>query len=342
VTYTFRPGAVVTLDGRDFSAAEAGLAELDVTAALGGVGEARLVLWPRSRLKDAAPGASLALRLGAAGEEAPVFTGTVDRVTRRADAVVIEALEPAAELGRRFLSRAYLNQAIAAIVRDLADPVTVAEAEADLELGQYGVENRRSVWWHLRDLALLAGCDLLADAEGGLLFRPRGRGATHAFRYGADLLGFHEGDAVAAPAPAQAAHGSASSAGTDKWHWIAPDPFGAAPEPGRVRGALASEDAASAASDAARARAAARAKCGRIAVWGRPALRPGDAVDLQGLPGSGGLLAALPTALPAASPLGGSAAWRAVSVRHAFGGVRGFVTSAELEGAAAGGGGLFP
>src|SRR5205814_4534847 len=125
-------------------------------------------------------------------------------------------------------------------------------------------------WWHLRGLARLAGCDLSASPAGELLWRPRGRGEPRALRYGADLLAFSEGESTAVEAPAVAPHGSASAAGTDRWHWVNPDPLGQNPDPARVRGPIVSEAAATTASDAAKARSAARAKCGRVVVGGRP------------------------------------------------------------------------
>ena len=246
----------------------------------------------------------------------------------------MEALEPTAALHRKFISRTFLNQTVAAIVRDLADPVSVAAAESDLELGQYGVENRRSVWWHLRDLARLAGCDLCATAAGELLWRPRGRGETRALRYGADMLAFSEGEGVAADAQAIAPHGSASAAGTDRWHWVNPDPLGQNPDPARVRGAIVSEAAATTASDAAKARGAARGKCGRVTVWGRPEVRPGDGVDSAEPARQRQWRAARAAAAAALGGAGGGGgpAWRAVRVRHVFDGTRGYVSVLELEG----------
>ena len=345
MSYIFRPDAVITLDGRPFSAAEAALIGLDLQLGLGDLGEARLLFWPRSKLASAVTGAKLELALGTQDEKATVFTGAVEQVAHGPASLTIEALEPTAALHRKFISRTFLNQTVEAIVRDLADPVTVAAADSGLELGQYGVENRRSVWWHLRDLARLAGCDLCATAAGELLLRPRGRGEPRTLRYGADMLAFSEGERVAPEAQAIAPHGSASTAGTDRWHWVNPDPLGQNPDPARVRGPIVSEAAATTASDAAKARSAARAKCGRVVVWGRPEVRPGDGIDLQNLPGSddGGLLAAAASA--AAAVLGGGGggpAWRAVRVRHVLDGARGFVSVLELEGgeAAAAGGGL--
>jgi hypothetical protein len=347
VSYMFRPGAVFTLDGQAFSAAEAALVSLDLQTGLSELGEARLELWPRSKLAGAAPGARLEIALGTAGQEVAVFTGMVEHVSRRPATLLIEALEPTAALHRTFISRAFLNQTVAAIVRDLANTVSLATVDSDLELGQYGVENRRSVWWHLRDLGQIAGCDLSATPAGELLWRPRGRGGTHALRHGADVLGFAEGDAATGPAPGVAAHGSASTAGTDKWHWVNPDPLGQNPSPARVRGPIVSEAAATTATDAARARFAARGKIGQAMVWGRPEVRPGDGIDLQDAAGGGsGLLAAAAGWAAGPAGLGGGAAapaWRAVRVRHVFDGTRGFVSIFDLEGGGSGtGGGSFP
>jgi len=338
MSYMFRPGAVFTLDGQAFTAAEAALVALDLQTGLSELGEARLELWPRSKLASAAPGAKLEISLGAAGQEIAVFTGAVEHVARRPATLLIEALEPTAALHRRFISRAFLNQTVAAIVRDLADPVSVATVESDLELGQYGVENRRSVWWHLRDLGQISGCDLSATPAGELSWRPRGHGDTHVLRHGADLLSFEQGEAAPGDAPAVAAHGSASTAGTDKWHWVNPDPLGQNPDPARVRGPIVSEAAATTATDAAKARFAARAKCGQVTVWGRPEVRPGDGIDLQDASTGGGLLSA---AAGLAGGLGGgaAAAWRAVRVRHVFDGQRGFVSIFDLEGGGSGAGG---
>lgn len=341
MSYMFRPNAVITLDGKAFSAAEAALVALDLQAGLGELGEAQLAFWPRSKLSGATAGTKLEIALGTAGDETAVFTGTVEVVARTPATLLIEALEPTAALHRRFISRTFLNQTVAAIVRGLADPVSVAAAESDLELGQYGVENRRSVWWHLRDLARLAGCDLSVNPAGELLWRPRGRGEMRALRYGADMLAFIEGDAATIDAAAVAPHGSASTAGTDRWHWINPDPLGQNPDPARVRGPIVSEAAATAATDAAKARFAARGKSGRVTVWGRPEVRPGDGIDLQDLPGDerGGLLAAAAGAIAGALGGGGTApAWRATRVRHIFDGARGFVSAFELEGNGSGAG----
>ena len=285
MSYMFRPNAVITLDGRDVHRRGGGARRSRPAARARRIRRGAAAAVAALQAGSATIGAKLELALGAQGQEATVFTGAVETVTHGPASLLIEALEPTAALHRKFISRTFLNQTVAAIVRDLADPVSVAAAESDLELGQYGVENRRSVWWHLRDLARLAGCDLGATAAGELLWRPRGRGDTRALRYGADMLAFSEGEGVAADAPAIAPHGSASAAGTDRWHWVNPDPLGQNPDPARVRGAIVSEAAATTASDAAKARGAARAKCGRVTVWGRPEVRPGDGIDLQNLPG---------------------------------------------------------
>src|SRR5206468_3479625 len=108
-----------------------------------------------------------------------------------------------------FVSKTFLNQTVSAIVRQLADPVSISSVESDLELGQYGVENRRSIWWHLRDLAELSGCDLTATPQGELLWRPRGHGENRTLRRGADIIDFAHGEGNGRDGTAVAAHGSA-------------------------------------------------------------------------------------------------------------------------------------
>src|SRR5215469_438955 len=108
MSYMFRPNAVITLDGKAFTAAEAALVGLDLQAGLGELGEVRLALWPRSKLTSATAGAKLEIALGAVSDETAVFTGTIEVVARTPAALVIEALEPTAALHRRFVSRTFL------------------------------------------------------------------------------------------------------------------------------------------------------------------------------------------------------------------------------------------
>ena len=217
MSFLFRPTARILRDGTALSAPEAGLVRLDIACGLGEIGEATLTLWLRSRLADLAPGARLAIALGPAGDETAVFTGLVAHIARAPAVVTVLAREPTAALEAHFVSRAYLNQSAATVARDLAAPVENDTIEADLDLAQYGVENRRDAWWHLRDLARLAGCDLMASPAGKLIMRPAGRGATHALRHGADVLAFETAEQAAPPSLAYAAHGGASSAGPDRW-----------------------------------------------------------------------------------------------------------------------------
>lgn len=321
MNFLFRPSARIERDGAALSAAEAGMVRAEIACGLGEIGEATLTIWPRSRLANLAPGARLAIALGPAGQEALVFTGQVAQVARTAAAVILWAREPTAALETRFASRAYLNQSAAAIARDLTATVETETIEADLALAQYAVENRRDAWWHLRDLAGLAGCDLTAAPDGKCILRPAGRGGTHTLRHGAEVLSFETGERLADPHMAVAAHGGASGAGPDRWHWIAPDPLGAYPEPTRILTPLATDDAATAAGKADAARGQARAKFGRVQLLGDAGIRPGDGIDLREA-----AVAGVP-----AEPL-----WRATHVRHCFDTAGGFVTDVDLEGGSAG------
>lgn len=317
-----RPSAVLTLDGRSFTAAEAALVHLRLELARGCHDAAELVLWPGSRCAGAAPGAQLTLALGEAGSEEDVLAGEVTAAAARTDHVAIEALSPTAVLARSYRSQSYVRQTVADIVRDLAGSVTVDEIESDLELAAYGVDDRRPVWSHLRDLAVLAGADLGSSASGGLRFVPvRSGTAAHTFRHGAELLAWTLRQNPARVAPVVAAHGAGSEAGSERWHWLRNDPVGASSTSvTRVIGALATRESADAASKSLSGAAERAAVRGEVTVLGAPAVRPGDLVDLDALPsGSPGTL-------------------RVLRVVHSLDGARGYVTTLSVE--SAGGGGL--
>ncbi|WP_299440866.1 hypothetical protein [uncultured Rhodospira sp.] len=334
MTWVLKPDASIDIAGRALTAAEAAMAGLVIDLATGSVGSARISLWPDSAFKDAAPGEQITLNLGAADALDPVFSGTVETVRKDHQAVVIEAREAPAPLLSARVNQSFVNQTIAAIVRGLAGEVSVSAAESDIQLSLYAVEGRRSVWTHLRELADMAGADLHCAPDGGLVFAPYGAGETHTFHKGIDLLSWETLAVAAAPAETYAVHGAGSRAGSDKWHWLDAEVKGADTGESRVVGAFATKDAAEAATAAAAARAANAAVRARARLWGRPAVRIGDTVDLALEQAGGGLLDAVAGAL---GGLGGASKppYRVVGLSHHMNREAGFVTVLDLGGSTA-------
>jgi hypothetical protein len=293
-----RPNARITLDGRTLGADEAALVRLRIDLGLDGAhDQASLQLWPRSKFADAAAGAKLQIELGERDSEEPVWSGEVDARRLQPQAVLLEGLAATVSLSREHKSQSYQDQTVADIV-----------------------DNRRSVWSHLRVLAGLVGADLGSAADGGLRFLPAaGALLPVTLRYGAELLDW-DLSLGSAPQPAEvAAYGSASESGDQRWHWLAHDPVGAGAAATRLPAALATRDGAQAIADALQKRAERAAVSGSLLSQGRPGLRPGDTVKVSGLPGAD------------PGPL------RVRAVRHSFDSRSGFLTRLQVE---AGEGGL--
>jgi hypothetical protein len=323
----FRPRAVVTLDGRALTSAEAAVARLRVELGVGGAHDpAEVVVWPASKLAAATPGSALAIALGEEGEEEDVWAGEVAEVSAGPDGVVLDGLAGTVALGRERVSRTYLDQTVADVVRDLAGSAPVDEVGGDLDLPAYAVDDRRTVWAHLRELAALAGADLGSAPDGGLRFvPPRTGSADHTFRHGAELLSWTAAAGSARAAPAVAAHGAASEAGAEQWHWLRRSPAGSGGSL-RVPAAVRTRDAAEAVAQALAARAGRAAVRGRLRLRGAPEVRPGDLVETAGL------------------PTGDPGTLRVLRVEHVLDGRAGFTTTLDVEGAGGGGlpGGLLP
>lgn len=311
-----RPGARITLDGRELGADEAALLRLQVDLAVNGSHDhATLQLWPRSKFADAAAGAALSIQLGESGSEQTVWTGEVSARRVTPQAVLLEGLAATVALSRNARSQSYLNQSVADIVRDLAGAAKIDKAQGNLKLSAYHVDNRRPVWSHLRALARLVGADLGSAPDGSLRFMPAaGASSPLNLRHGAELLDWNLAAHAAPQAADVAAYGSASESGAARWHWVAHDPVGVGAATTRVPAALATRDAAQAVSEAAHKRAERATVSGELLILGAPGIRPGDAVEPTGLPGAAlGVL-------------------RVRAVRHTFDAASGFLTRLQVEG----------
>ena len=315
-TFPFRPRAKITIAGRQLKSTEAALVRLVVSLSFGAHDAAQVFVWADSKFKAPSPGDSMSIAIGDDGGETDVWTGEVVAVSGSADGVVIDGLAATISLSRRRTSQTYLAQSIADIVNDLAGPAPVDQVQADTQLDAYAVDDRRTVWSHILDLAAIAGADVGSSPSGGLRFVPPLTGsASTKLRHGAELLLWSAGAAPAPDASTVAPYGAASQAGSAKWHWLlnSPPPSGSGAGPLRVVAGVRTSDAADAMAQALEDRAARATLQGRLVATGNPDLRPGDLVEAKGLP-SGDL-----------GPL------RVTRVEHVLDARKGFVTSLSVE-----------
>jgi hypothetical protein len=309
-----RPRAILTLDGRRLSSAEAALLSLRVLHTLGEHDTAEVVLWPSSKFAGARAGSRLAIAIGEEGSEADVWTGEVTGTAAGAEAVALDGLAATVALSRQRVSQTFLNQSVADIVRGLAQGAQVDQVGGDTSLAAYSVDERRSVWSHLLELARLIGADVGSSPGGALRFVPVRSGTPdHQLRHGADVLSWRTGTAAEPPAPTVAAYGAASEAGADQWHWIRRPPA----HGGQLVAALRTTDAAETMTRALSARVARAKVRGQLRIVGRPSVRPGDLVAVSDLPsGDPGIL-------------------RVRSVEHVLDARQGFATTLQVEGSQA-------
>ncbi len=245
-----------------------------------------LVCTSQSSLMEASLGDDVTLDLGYESEGATtVLTGTVSAIEYQSTGVAIEVLAATAALSIVHHAGSYLQQNVGDIVTDLTSQakVGVGTVDASQPLAVYHVDELRSVWSHIVDLAALGDYSLSTNASGALELRaPKSRPVEHTFRYGAELLLWHAGPQRAEEIAWQGTpHGAASEAGSDKWHILLQDPTGGSPQaPSRVLAAARDRETADAYTQAQQARQARRQIHGRAVVLGEPRLRAGDVVEL--------------------------------------------------------------
>jgi hypothetical protein len=276
----------------------------------------------QSPVADLAVGAAIEIALGYSGTTEPVLTGEAVAVDRLPGGVRVEGLAKTHLLARTRAAQSYLDQTVADIVRDLLSKAGIdsGEIDASLKLASHHVDERRTVWAHLVELARLASCDLAAAADGSLDCHPPRSGPTpdHTLRHGADLIAWSIGPRSSfGDPPLVVPHGAASEAGAEKWHLLLREPDRGSPSaPTVVVQALSDRDGARALEEGLRKATERQSLSGRIVVVGNVAIRPGHVLQLSDLPNGEDCIA------------------RALAVRHGFDAAAGFRTTVAFEGVA--------
>lgn len=337
-----RPTATIVLDGQKLTSAEAGLVSLRLDLGFNTHDRVQLTLWPSSKLSSAGPGSELGISLSTesdgggglldavpalpgmgGGDDGTIWTGIVQSVQSSAAQLSITGLASTAQLSDTRRSATWSDQTVADIVRDLAGDLE-SEIEADLILPNFSVDNSRPVWSYLYELAQLAGAELSCSPQGGVRFILASKeSAVVELRYGADLIEWNLSRDKAMKPVGASEHGAASSAGNDKWHWLAHDPVGSNGESMLLPASFQTRTAAETFTDAANARAERASMRGQLWITGRESLRPGSKVELKKLPD------------------GGDCTLRVRAVTHQLDVDNGFLTALAVEGAESSSGGPF-
>jgi phage protein D len=227
-----------------------------------------------------------------------VMAGSVTTVEPGLTATRVLAHSGAASLLRAVADQTYEDKTAGAIVRDLAAKakVAVAAAEDGTTFPAYVIDSRRSAHRHMLDLAELCGFDLYLDTQGRLVFERFAGGKTvHVYEHAKHLV---ELELLRSPPRADVVEawgeGPGGGRGGNAWAWLTKDfgPSRGTAGSGAVkllleRPALRTAPAAATAAQAALTTLSRRATRGRLVGVGRPEVKLGDAIRLQGVPGSG-------------------------------------------------------
>lgn len=290
-----------------------------------GVDIVTIELASSARPSSLAPGDALSVALGYEDEGATrVFSGTIDQIEHQLTGILrLSLVDGGAALARLRHRQSFERQSAGAIVRELAAAASVPTGtiEEGVELAFFALDDRRSAWSIIAELALRNGFLARVTPAGELDFSPTPTAPTRTFRYGQDVLAL---DVARRNAPLGSVvaqgEGAAGSEGQHAWGWLIKDPASVTSragsgEPGRflvdpaIRSAAASRQAAAgylAAANTAQL-------TGTLLVPGAPNVHVGSAVEIAAMP---------------EDPLNGI--FTITALRHEFDKQRGFRTRLTL------------
>lgn len=263
--------------------------EVELSAAPG-IGRLSAQLPPEARI-EASPGDACTLEL----DGATVFTGIVRSLRSSPTGLALGAVDAAGRLAALRLALSFERKTAGGVIRDLASEAGIATGSiADgVDLAFYIADPGRSIWAHMARLAALSDMMLVVEADGRLAtVGGAAAGADAALLYGREITAIadaeHGGfDRTVVVVP-EAGAGSMSEPEALR---IALDPFAGSRPAGpdaatlfRFEPALRTGAGAATAGGQRTRREAASARPLELETWLQPGLRPGQSVDLQGLP----------------------------------------------------------
>ncbi len=216
--YEIKVGSV-TFDSRNTQEVVRAAVELDLSIPLDTFD---LVIKTGEKTKDIKKGDPVTISLGYEGSLSKVFTGTVDRITPSIKAIHLAGYSMMNLLTRRNQNKVYEKQTAGDIVSDIAKSFGIREEKVEdgISFPMYIVDDTRSAYMHIRDIARKCGFDFYMTFEGKLVFRQYRRTTPKPFKYGRDILSYE----VQHPTPVTASvkvlgESPASFKGADTSHW---------------------------------------------------------------------------------------------------------------------------
>lgn len=250
----------------------------------------------RGRPPSLAPGDALSVALGYEDEGATrVFSGTVDQIEHQLTGILrLTLINGGAALARLRHRQSFERQSAGAVVRELAGAAAVPTGtiEEGVELAFFALDDRRSAWSIIAELALRNNFLARLTPSGELDFSPTPTAPSRTFRYGHDVLGLEVARRNAPLGSVEAqGEGAAGSEGQHAWGWLIKDPASVTSSAGSgaprrflvdptIRSAAASQQAAAGYLAAGNT----TQLTGTLLVPGAPSVQVGSAIEIAGMP----------------------------------------------------------
>jgi len=249
---------------------------------------------PASAPLSAERGDPVTLELDNGEASSTVFTGEIDTISRRLDAVIVTCANASGVLARLRPAETYENASASTVIRSLCDVmgVSVGSLEDGPDLRFYVADPSRTAWEHVARLAAWSGATARVAEDNSLVAAVIDASrAELALRYGRELSSLAVRKQLASPNFTVAGEAGAGDVNSDDALQETTDFFaGNRPSgPGRdtrwqFEPALRTAKAAATAGAALKRAGSSAEEAGRMKLFLQPAIRPGSIVEVQDLP----------------------------------------------------------
>lgn len=165
----------------------------------------------------------VSIKLGYDGDLKQVITGTVQTVSPMINHVRVIGLNQITNLLESRVSLVFEHQPAGDIVQNLANTCKINPGivESGVNFPYYVVDDGRSVYHHIKELATLCGCDVYLSNEDKLNFIPYSGNSPYTVEYGVNIISANLDEQNPRVGTVIVKGESPSSfEGSDTYHWL--------------------------------------------------------------------------------------------------------------------------
>jgi len=151
---------------------------------------ATIALGPTDKASSTKKGETVSIGLGYDDKLVDVFKGEIFNVEPNVSSVRLLALNSVSRLLKKRTNQVFENQSAGDIVKDLAKKAQVKtkDVSSGLSFPMYVVDDSKSVYDHIKDLALKCGFDVYMTPDDSLVFKKYERSKAHLLEYGKNII----------------------------------------------------------------------------------------------------------------------------------------------------------